>query len=309
VDPGTTLELTPVQRRTLERLLGAGGRAFPADLADRLRSRIERALDGLELPEPLFLGKAALNDRDRCEGTFAARLAGEGPPFAHSRTTALGALLHRAIEADVGAREEHGPHALCLRAAERLAEDDPGFAAYWRELDRLEQDELLAEAVRRLALFRGTFPPLRELRRELAPVCELPVRVELAGGALVLAGRIDLVLGRPEPARATRVAIDLKSGGAYPEYPEDMRFYALLLTLRFGVPPVRVASLFLESGEWQAEDVADGVLEHAADRVVEAARTAAALSAGAPPELRPGAYCGWCPRAPGCPALQRITSA
>jgi len=37
-------------------------------------------------------------------------------------------------------------------------------------------------------------------------------------------------------------AIDLKTGGAYPEYPEDMRFYALLLTLRFGVPPYRAAA-------------------------------------------------------------------
>ncbi|HXF72948.1 MAG TPA: PD-(D/E)XK nuclease family protein [Actinomycetota bacterium] len=303
------VELTAVQRRALERLVRAGSRTAPPDLAARLRARIERGLEGLELPEPLFLGKAALNDRDRCEGTFASRLAGEGPPFAHSRTTALGALLHRAIEVDVGARDEHDPHAVCLRSAERLLEDDPAFASYWRELDRLEQDELLAEAVRRLALFRGTFPPLRELRRELAPVSELPVRVELAGGALVLSGRIDLVLGRPEPGRATRVAIDLKSGGAYPEYPEDMRFYALLLTLRFGVPPARVATVFLESGEWQAEDVGDLVLEHAADRVVAAARTAASLAAGAPPALRPGPYCGWCPRAAGCPALARDGSA
>ncbi len=298
-----TLALTPVQRRTLERLLDAGPRAFPPDLAERLRARIERGLDGLGLAAPLFLGKAALNDRDRCEGAFAARLGGEGPPFAHSRTSAVGALLHRAIEVDVGAREEHDPHAVCLRAVERLVEDDAGFAGFWRELDRLEQDELLAEGVRHLALFRGTFPPLRELRRELAPVCELPVRAELAGGALVLAGRVDLVLGRPDPARATRVAIDLKSGGAFPEYPEDMRFYALLLTLRFGVPPVRVASLFLGSGEWQAEDVGEGVLEHAADRVVEAARTAAALAGGAAPQLRPGPHCGWCPRAPRCPAV------
>lgn len=299
----STLALTPVQRRTLEQLLVAGPRPFPPDLAERLRARIERGLDGLGLPAPLFLGKAALTDRDRCEGAFAARLAGEGPPFAHSRTSALGALLHRAIEVDVGAREEHDPHAVCLRAVERLVEDDAGFAGFWRELHRLEQDELLAEGVRHLALFRGTFPPLRQLRRELAPVCELPVRVELVGGALVLAGRVDLVLGRPEPARATRVAIDLKSGGAYPEYPEDMRFYALLLTLRFGVPPARVASLFLGSGEWQAEDVGEGVLEHAADRVAEAARTAASLAAGAAPQLRPGPYCGWCPRAPRCPAL------
>jgi hypothetical protein len=51
-----------------------------------------------------------------------------------------------------------------------------------------------------------------------------------------------------------------------------MRFYALLLALRFGVPPYRVATLYLDSGEWQAEDVDARVLERAADRVVEAER-------------------------------------
>ena len=156
-------------------------------------------------------------------------------------------------------------------------------------------------------MFQGSFPPLKELRRELTPISEMPVKAELLGGALVLSGRIDLVLGAPdrlEPTRATRLAIDLKTGNAYPEYPEDLRYYALLLTLRFGVPPYRVASLFLESGEWQAEDVGEVALQHAADRVIAAARAAAALWNGREPELTPGVYCGWCPRAEVCPVAQ-----
>ncbi len=89
--------------------------------------------------------------------------------------------------------------------------------------------------------------------------------------------------------RATRLAIDLKTGNAYPEFAEDMRFYALLLTLRFGVPPYRVASLFLESGAWQAEDVTEDALHHAADRVIAAARSGArALRAGRGRSLTPG---------------------
>ena len=88
------------------------------------------------------------------------------------------------------------------------------------------------------------------------------------------------MLGAPdrlEPMRATRLAVDLKTGNAYPEFAEDMRFYALLMTLRFGVPPYRAASLFLESGSWQSEDVTEDALQHAADRVIAAARTVAAL--------------------------------
>jgi hypothetical protein len=104
-----------------------------------------------------------------------------------------------------------------------------------------------------------------------------------------------------EANRATRLAIDLKTGKAWPEHAEDMRFYALLLALRFGVPPYRVATLYLDSGEWQSEDVDRRVLERAADRVIEAVRAWAASRAGRPLPLRPGPYCAWCPRSTTCP--------
>ena len=160
------------------------------------------------------------------------------------------------------------------------------------------------DAAKTLELFRSTMPPLRRMRRELAPSTEWHVRVELLGGAVVLSGTMDLVLGSGsavEPGRATRLAIDLKTGRAWPEHAEDMRFYALLLALRFGVPPYRVATLYLESGEWQAEDVDQPVLDRAAERVIGAVRAAAASEAGRELELAPGPYCRWCPRTATCP--------
>jgi hypothetical protein len=68
------------------------------------------------------------------------------------------------------------------------------------------------------------------------------------------------------------------------------------------VPPYRVATLFLESGEWQSEDVNEELLVHAADRVIAAARSAAALKGGRAPKLTGGRYCEWCPRGLSCPA-------
>lgn len=299
------MEVTAVQQRTLDRLIGAEPRpVFAADVAQRLRDRIEDAVRGLDLSEPLWLGKERLNDLARCEGKLAAAVLGEREPFAHSRTSAIGTLLHRAIELEVGARDDADAHSVARKAADRLFEDEPRFATYWRELDLLDQDDHLLDVVRRLTHFRGSFPPLRQIRTALAPVAELRVRAELLGGAMVLSGQVDLVLGRPDPlapGRASRLVIDLKSGGAYPQYPEDMRFYALLMTLRFGVPPYRVASVFLESGEWQSEDVDERTLHHAADRVIAATRSVAALRAGRAPELRPGRHCAWCARASSCP--------
>jgi PD-(D/E)XK nuclease superfamily len=300
--------LTDPQRRTLDRLIGAGERpVFPADLRQRLVDRIEGAARELELRGPLWLGKDALNKLTRCEGRFAAKLAGEDPPFEHSPTTAAGVLAHAAIEVDVGARAALDPHAISSIAADRLVAREERFADFWRTRSALEQDEVLMEVVRRITLFQASFPPLRDLRREVAPVTELLCRAELLGGALTISGKIDLVLGVPdriEPGRATRLAVDLKTGGAWPEYAEDMRLYALLMTLRFGVPPYRVASLFLDSGEWQSEEVEEDTLFHAADRVVTAARAAGALLGGREPHLTPGPWCAWCPRAFECPRAE-----
>lgn len=302
------MELTDPQRRTYEGLIGVQPRpSFPSDLAQRLRDRIEEAVRGLELAEPLWLGKEKLNEFARCQGKFLALLMGERAPFEHNTKSAAGVLQHAAIEVEVGSRDGLAPHEVAQIAADRVVEREQRFNEYWRELGPPERDEILMEVVRRIALFQGTFPPLKDLRHELAPITELRVRAELMAGDLVLSGQIDLIVGLPskaEPHRANRLAIDLKTGSAYPEYPEDMRFYALLLTLRFGVPPYRVASLFLESGEWQAEDVSEEALHHAADRVIAAARSAVALTAGREPELTPGPYCAWCPRAAVCPAAQ-----
>ncbi|MFB3738877.1 MAG: PD-(D/E)XK nuclease family protein [Candidatus Velamenicoccus archaeovorus] len=300
-----TIELSPAQRRTLEGLIGTGERpSFPADLVPRVRDRIEEAARGCELAEPVWLGKSNLGDLERCPGLFDAVRAGERGPFAFSARSAAGRLAHKAVELEVAGREDRDPHGLVAEAVDRLVEDD-AFRVFWDGLDGLRRDETLMEAAKTLELLRSTLPPLRRMRRVLAPSTEWHVRAELLGGAVVLTGTLDLVLGASspaEPTRATRLAIDLKTGRAWPEHAEDMRFYALLLALRFGVPPYRVATLYLDSGEWVAEDVDARVLDRAADRVIEAVRAASATAAGRPPALRPGPYCTWCPRSATCPS-------
>ncbi|HEX6330757.1 MAG TPA: PD-(D/E)XK nuclease family protein [Actinomycetota bacterium] len=299
------VELTAPQRRTLEGLIGTGERPLvPGDLVPKIRDRIEDAARGFELAEPLWLGKSNLNDLGRCPGLFDAVRSGERAPFSFTPRFAAGRLAHKSIELEVAGRADRDAHGLVAEAADRLIEDD-GFRAYWDALDPLRRDETLMEAAKTLELFRATLPPLRPLRRHLAPSTEWHVRAELLGGALVLSGQLDLVLGAASPAepnRATRLAIDLKTGRAWPEHAEDMRFYALVLALRFGVPPYRVATLYLDSGQWQAEDVDTRVLGRAADRVIDAVRAAAAAQAGHPLALRPGPFCTWCPRVATCPS-------
>lgn len=261
-----------------------------ADLEARLlRAQIQPGMD------PIWLGKHRLTDRERCEGLFQAGILREGPGFQHNARTAAGALLHKAIEVDVATERQYDPTTVCQRAATRCAEGDGSFGPFWEGLDAIDQAEILAEAGRQLTLFRDSFPPLP---RRWAPQSELGLKVNLAGGAVVLSGTPDLVLGR-----SRRLILDFKTGQARAEHPEDMRFYALVMLLRTGVPPYRVATFFLDSGEWQSEDVDRQMLERASDRVAGAAAAAHQLRSGRQATLTPGAFCAWCPRRSSCPAL------
>jgi PD-(D/E)XK nuclease superfamily protein len=304
------LQLTSVQRRTLVDLVDVGeGRAFEPGLDQRLRLRIESAIEegGLQPRSPVRLWKERLNDLARCQGLFGALMAGEGEPFRYGLRSAEGTLVHKAIELEAGSSRALDPHELAGRAAICL-EDDRQFAPYWDGLDGLDRDRLLMAAVQTLESFRTSFPPLGSLRRELVPVCEHWLEASVLGGRITVVGKVDLMLNRPDPVRSTRVLIDLKTGRAWPDHPEDMRLYALLYTLRYGVPPFRVATLFLSSGVPQAELVSEEVLEHAADRLAAAVRTSIALAAGAAPELRPGPHCGRCPRRSSCPAVAALAA-
>ena len=162
------------------------------------------------------------------------------------------------------------------------------------------------QAVRSLEQFRASFPPLRALRRELAPVTELWLEARFGGGSVRVLGKVDLLLNRAAAGRASRVLIDLKGGRARSEHPEEMRLYALLYTLRTGVPPLRVATFLLSSGDWQPEEVTEEMLERAANRLVTAVRAAARGLSGGAPLLVPGPHCRRCPRRTSCPAAASL---
>jgi hypothetical protein len=300
------MELTPVQERTLADLMaGDGARpTFPRDLAVRLASLLERlvgpAVSALPEGQRIVLSKSGLTSlHARCEGLYLANALGEGV-FEFSLPLAVGKLVHKAIEADV-VGERLAESELVPKALRRLRSSDTEFDLFVEGLDDIERSELVGEATRQVVLFRGTLPPLQ---KSWAPVPELRVKHELLGGRLLLTGTIDLSLGRPReeaPMEARRLFIELKTGIERPEFVDDLRFYALVATLRFGVPPFRVATLMLEDGTYRPEDVNEDMLEAAARRAGDAASRHVALLGGEEPGLRPGPWCGWCPRRDGCP--------
>jgi hypothetical protein len=300
------MELTPVQERTLADLMASDipRPTFARDLPDRLGRLVETlvapAITALPENERIVLSKSGLtNLHTRCEGLYLANALGEGV-FQFSLPLAIGKLVHKAIEADV-VGERLGEGELVQRALRRLQSSDPEFDLFVGGLDGIERSELAGEAIRQVVLFRSTLPPLQ---KSWAPVPELRVKHELLGGRLLLTGTVDLSLGRPRedaPMEGRRLFIELKTGIERPEYVDDLRFYALVATLRFGVPPFRVATLMLEDGRYRPEDVTEDLLEAAARRAADAACKHVALLDRREPVLRAGPWCGWCPRRDACP--------
>lgn len=292
---------TPVQEQTLRELGAAGSDrpTFPSELGARLRADLEAGLadvlGDLAPDEDLNLSKHALSQVHGCEARF---LAEEGQPFVASIPIVRGSVAHKAIELGIHWRGEPVPLDLVDEAIARLTSSDLWMADFLQRCTEAERADLRGSAGDRVAKFFECFPPLKAAWR---PVTESSQHVELHDGRVVLRGKVDLTLGTPTGNQAGKVVIDLKTGAPNPRHRDDLRYYALLDTLRLGVPPRLVASFYLDMGVAHTEAVTEAVLDATVARTVDGARRMAALRTGAvEPAYRPSYGCRWCSALPTC---------
>ncbi|MEX2293538.1 MAG: PD-(D/E)XK nuclease family protein [Acidimicrobiales bacterium] len=288
--------LNPAQAEVL-RALGARPEERPAfdprlrtELRAELVDRLTPAAGRLPKGETLWVSKHLLSSVHGCEGMFLAREAEE---FAWNPANARGVVSHKAIELSVSWRGDPPPGVLVDEALARLIASNDRISDYLGALGEGERAELHGEAVERVAMFLECFPPLEARWR---PVPESKLRADLCDDRIVLAGKVDLTIGRSEGTRAGKVLIDLKTGAFSPSHRDDLRFYALVETIRIGVPPRLLASYYLDGARLQDEVVTEALLESALERVVHGVESAVALRhEGREPALRPGPPCRWCP--------------
>ena len=298
-DDGTGL--TPTQQEMLERLGASRDErpTFPADLRDRLRASLEEAIADLaaeiDPAEPLRPTKHSLMTVHGCE---LRHLTEVDAPFEWRPAMARGSVVHKAIELSLHLRGQHSPLALVDEALDRLEGTDTSLAGWLATCSEVERAELRALANEQVVAFFECFPPLK---RSWQPVTEYKWRLDLLDGRVSIAGRPDLVIGRNEGTTAGKVVIDFKTGARSVAHTDDLRLYALLETLRTGVPPRLTATLYLDSGTVQTEGVTEGVLEAAVARTADGIRKLHELSVGTrAPVLRPGGTCRWCPALATC---------
>lgn len=300
--------MTPSQRRTFDELLAVGAErpTAPAGLVEELRARIaEGTATALErwTESSMWLGKSQLFTALRCEGQLAAEASGERRAGMHP-ATAVGIVSHRAIQ--IAHTHPGRPVAEYVNGALHGARTEEAFGAYWEAADLGTQSDLVMQMTSKVTNFMDSFPTLDP---SWTPRYEESIQAKV--GRLTLSCKTDLILGRPRAdGRQTMLLCDLKSGSLHDHHTGEAAFYALVATLRHGIPPFRSTVYSLASGEFTEPDVTAEVLRASAEQVIEGVRRIAdVLTDRRPPVLVAGTYCTWCPAKETCPAFAAAEAA
>lgn len=306
---------TAAQTRLRDELLawGVDRPRVDEEVVDQLRDELEQgavqrlrahgALGSDEDPgsrpgrgDAVFVSKSRL-DRLVCDGLYRAAL---DEPFSWSRPVAAGTLSHLAIQRDHDTRRTLTP-ARVVAAVWHEAVTRPGdtLAAWCNQLDDVAAAALRSEVEQLLTEHRDVWPTLPST---LHPRFERSARVQLAGGRVVLLGTPDLTLGRVRDDRARMLLVDFKTGLRRPQQErQELRFYALLLTLKHRQPPFRWASYYVAEGAWDVEDFSVDALRAAVRMTLDGIDQALRLAdADATERLRAGRWCRFCPRRDTC---------
>ena len=247
--------------------------------------------------EDLNLSKHLLMRIHGCEARLLAEDAAD-EKFVVTVPIARGTIAHKAVELGIHWQGEPLPLALVDEAMASLSNTDHWLTDFLQTCSNADRSELRSTAGDRVAKFFECFPPLSARWR---PVTESSQIVDLADGRIRLRGKVDLTLGVARGNQAGKVIIDLKTGAPNAVHRDDLRFYALLDTIRVGVPPRLVASFYLDLGEARTEPVTEAILDATVARTVDAAHRLVSLRAGTvEPAFRPSYACRWCVARPTC---------
>jgi len=248
--------------------------------------------------------KDAVTSVRRCEARHMAELAGrfEGdtavvPAVLRGR---LVDALFRQVATTGGISEDAVADAL----AGCEAEGEPVSLAV---LDPQAREQVRAEVVAAGVILAAGWP---DLPAGSAARTQERLLVTLAGGRVVLSGRPDLTIGRPTRLRAGVVVVEAKSGRFRPAHLDELRFYALLEALRWGVAPFRALVWSLGDGRIEALDIDAELLWSETLRVADAITRLTRLAAGEEPRVSANPLCPWCPLLDGCPdGIRQVTLA
>ncbi len=260
-------------------------------LAVQARLVLEEAVaPHLPFDSPLRVTKEVVRRVLRCETHLLAQLGSDSGYFP-SAAMVKGAMADRLftqVLAGFGVGDD-------VVAAALESADAAGDARLRRDWDRLGLQEQNEVRTGLESIAAGLLERWPDLPSGALPRLQEALRVELCGGAVILAGRVDLLLGRPRSGRVGTIMLDAKAGSTRTDHRDDALWYCLLETLRSGLPPFQIGNYYLSSGGLDLHTVTPEDLDRATSRVADALARLSRLAAGGEARRSPGPLCPWCP--------------
>ena len=290
-------ELNPLQQAVIDALgIPTGWQPLPpeviASIEDQLLTALAPVADKFSADAPLRVNKHHLATVHGCEKYHVLQ---REAPFAWNINTVRGTIAHKGIELMLNWRGPIVPAEIVDAAITSVAENPRESASgFLISLSAHEMAELRGAVLGAVTNFLECFPPIKAQWR---PMVEYSASYAMFDNSIVLTSRMDLVLGGP----GKKVIIDLKTGRLTPTHRDDLRFYALVETLRSRQTPRQLGSYSLDSARLESEDVTEGLLQSAVRRSAQGILLIADLVLKTrEPDLRPGYQCRWCPIADSC---------
>mgnify|MGYP001827792374 CR=1 FL=1 len=282
--------LTPRQDRILAQMREIERSEWAPDVGDLLRSRIEAGAGGARVS----LTKWKIGGLLSCQRRHQSDM---DSTFEWSPTKARGTVAHKAVELFLNWPDEKRPPPaeLTRMAIDQTVREEQNLGGWLRDAPPEIVAELSSGVTAATATFVEVFPPLPARWN-----AQTEVTYHARVGGVDLPGRPDLTIGLPAGNVSGKLILDLKTGGKHQQaHMDDGHHYALIDTLRTGVPPFAVGVVYLGAGDVAIEPVTQGSLDAAADRVVAAVRAHETFD---PMSTAPGPLCRWCDVQPVCAA-------
>ncbi len=239
-------------RDVLQALRGDPARRPLVDpaLAGGLREWLEDGLSELRLEpsHPLILDKKTLREAHSVPRNQGAQEV--------THAIAVGLIMDALFRQLVTIGRIHDPMEDGLEAL-RIDPRRADAVTFIESLAPRDRTDFEDEVETQVAIILSRWP---RLSPGWLPRTQERIAIPLVGGAIVLVGIVDLLIGAPSRGRASVEVIDVKSGRPRLDDREDLRYYALLETLRSGAPPFRVATFYTRTGQVDFEDIDDEVL-------------------------------------------------
>lgn len=297
VNSDVETELNPLQQAVIDALgIPPEWEPLPQQVIEALENQLIAALEPIAgsftAEAPLRINKHHIATVHGCEKFHVLQ---RQAAFAWNINTVRGTIAHKGIELLLNWREPVIPAEIVDAAITSVAENPRESASgFLVSLTAHEMAELRGGVLGAVTNFIECFPPIKAQWR---PMVEYSASYSLFDGSIIFSSRMDLVLGGP----GKKVIIDVKTGRLTPTHRDDLRFYALVESLRSRQTPRQLGSYSLDSARLESENVTHELLQSAVRRTAEGTLLIADLVLKTrEPQVRPGAQCRWCPINDSC---------